>query len=75
MPKKPLYAGDPNATLTMCYKKRRRHTSNDFDYAVVKSEPVPGTNPKGMAVIIICKHCKQTPFPPSEPEAQPARTR
>lgn len=70
--KKPLYAGDPNATLTMCYEKLRRHTSNDFDYSVVKSEPVPDTNPKGMTVTIICKHCKQTPFLLDELEAQPA---
>lgn len=69
--KKPLYAGDPNATLTMCYKKRRRHMSNDFDYAMVKSKPSPD-NSKGMTFTIICKHCKQTPFLLDELEAQPA---
>lgn len=69
--KKPLYTGDPNATMTMCYKKRRRHTSSDLDYAVVESEPIPVTNPKGMTVTIICKHCKQMPFLPKGPEAEP----
>lgn len=74
--KKELYTGDPNATMTMCVKKLRRHLESDLQMLVV--QPVkPGTVDKNGEVLsdeaiksmgldkktymFICKHCKQVP--------------
>jgi hypothetical protein len=54
--KKPLYFGDPNATLTICYKKRRRHLPSDFGY---KIEPAEGDKP--VEISVFCRHCKEDP--------------
>ncbi len=69
--KKDPYTGDPNATMTMCYKKLRRHTSNDLDYALAPNQSEPGSDtPKTVNVQVICKHCKQHPFLSIEPEVR-----
>ncbi len=61
--KRPLYLSDPNATLTMCYKKLRRHTSNDLDYALAPNQSEAASDePKAVNVRVICKHCKSDPF-------------
>lgn len=54
--KKPLYTGDPTATLTMCYAKRRRHLGSDLTiYPIPEIE-----NPADKATYILrCKHCHQ----------------
>lgn len=72
--KKQPYTGDPNATMTSCPKKLRRHLPRDVTYLVSKSEPVPETNPKGVTVVPVCKHCKQFPYIQSDTpeEASPA---
>jgi len=33
--RKPLYTGDPNATMTICVKKLRRHLPSDLQLVVV----------------------------------------
>ena len=70
-PDKPLYTGDPDATLTVCTKKLRRHLSRDLLYVPVAIEPDQNTNQAGedtnaetaprVEVIVLCKHCKQDP--------------
>jgi hypothetical protein len=69
-PKRDPYTGDPSAKFTLCAKKLRRHLSRDLGYVVTKSEPVPVTNPKGMTVFVICRHCKRHPYLQQEADAQ-----
>lgn len=66
--KKSPYLGDPNATLTICYEKRRRHLPKDLVYipVPVETDPnaggeIPADKPK-VEVAIICKHCGLNPL-------------
>jgi hypothetical protein len=62
--KKPLYFGDPTATLTICVKKMRRHVQRDIRLMVmpgaVESEQGQEDRPR-VQVVPVCKHCKQDP--------------
>jgi hypothetical protein len=58
MPKKPLYTGDPNATMTICVKKLRRHLPSDLSYAIIP----PGEGDTQVTVMPFCRHCKQDPM-------------
>ncbi len=68
MPKKPPYTGDPNATMTMCYKKMRRHLPIDLVFLPVPVEVDPADGgeltadkPK-VEVVIFCRHCGEFPI-------------
>ena len=74
MPKKEPYTGDPDAVLTICAKKLRRHRSADLMKVSVPVEPTdvqdaPDDAPRTLTAIF-CRHCKQSPF--IEPEAPAA---
>ncbi len=85
MPKKSLYLGDSNATMTICYPKRRRHLSSDiavFALPALKSqvdmngdhlcpEAIEGMGLDKDQPLLLCKHCKQNPFNSIEPKAEP----
>ncbi len=64
MNNKELYTGDPNATLTMCYRKRRRHLSSDFGYEILPADDEGKVN-----VRTFCRHCKENPFLTAKPES------
>lgn len=69
--KKQPYTGDPNATLTICLKKHRRHLRSDLAYVFTADEATDdGPQAKGEGesqpfplerMAIICRHCKQDP--------------
>lgn len=78
-PKKEPYTGDPNATLTICPKKLRRHLRSDVFVSLVPNEAtanaIQSTDPHEPAepkfeVIFLCKHCKQDPVYPVEVDVQ-----
>lgn len=55
--KKEPYIGDPNATLTMCAKKLRRHLRADMQTFVI---PAKDKNSQTQFVVM-CRHCKESP--------------
>lgn len=76
MPKKPLYTGDPNATMTMCVKKLRRHISADLrlmvapplvagqldhNGEVLSEEAIKAAGLDKPIYMMICRHCKEDP--------------
>jgi hypothetical protein len=62
MSKKPLYTGDPNATLTMCPKKLRRHLPHDVQFvSVILPATEEGGKPR-VETTPVCRHCKQNPM-------------
>jgi hypothetical protein len=65
--KKEPYTGDPNATLTICYRKRRRHLPIDFDYVIEPAAP-EGEPAK---ISVFCRYCKEDPVIPTK-ESTPA---
>ena len=75
--KKPLYTGDPNATMTICVKKLRRHLPSDLqliivpplepgkdDYngEVLSEEAIKGAGLDKPSYLMVCRHCKQDPM-------------
>jgi hypothetical protein len=74
MSKKPLYFGDPNATMTICVKKMRRHLRSDLQVFVVPAlttdveyngeklseEAIKKVGLDQPTFWSICKHCKQS---------------
>lgn len=79
MPKKPLYSGDPHATMTICVKKLRRHLSSDLQLVVVppleagkvdytgevlSEEAIKSAGLDKPSYLVVCRHCKQDPMIP-----------
>lgn len=76
MPKKPPYIGNPNATLTICYEKCRRHLPSDLlvytvpplESQVDKSgeklseEAIKKAGLDKPTYIVRCRHCKEDPY-------------
>lgn len=75
-PRKPLYTGDPNATMTICVKKLRRHLSSDLQLVVVppleagkvdyngevlSEEAIRRAGLDKLSYLVVCRHCKANP--------------